>query len=131
MRRSRTGERWPKIGAVSRSENSCTETSTTISANPDLSTTELGRQMSANGNTAIATNVQPSVWCRNAERAKSHEFCSCTRNAVPVTANASGQVSRHHREVSRPRTRASSQPPAAISTSAHDPCAYMWIAEFV
>ena len=76
-------------------------------------------------------NVQPSVWCRNAERAKNHAFCSCTMNAVPDTTNASGHVSRHHGDVRRPRTSASSEPPASINTSAHDPCAYMWIAEFV
>src|SRR5262249_40217142 len=52
-------------------------------------------------------------------------------NAVPVTANARGQVRRHSGDVSLPCTRPSSAPPASISTSAHDPCAYMWIDEFV
>src|SRR5690348_13531169 len=52
-------------------------------------------------------------------------------NALPLTTNASGHVSRHHFDVSRPRTSASSAPPASISTSAHDPWAYMWMAELV
>src|SRR5436190_2923584 len=52
-------------------------------------------------------------------------------NAVPVTAKASGHVSRHSGDSSRPCTRPSSAPPASISTSAHEPCAYMWIDEFV
>src|SRR4051794_3749985 len=52
-------------------------------------------------------------------------------NASPVTANASGHVSRHRGERSRPCTSPSSAPPASINTSAHEPCAYMWIEEFV
>src|SRR3954452_19791500 len=52
-------------------------------------------------------------------------------NASPVTANASGHVSRHRGERSRPCTSPSSAPPASINTSAHEPCAYMWMAEFV
>ena len=48
-----------------------------------------------------------------------------------AVTNASGQVSRQSGDVSRPRTSASSAPPASMSTSAHEPCAYMWIAEFV
>src|SRR5438270_517205 len=101
------------------------------SANDACSTAERGRNASASGTSAPSRNVQPSRWCRNAERAKNHGFCSCTMNAIPVTANASGHVSRHHLDLSRPCTRPSSAPPASISTSAHEPCAYMWIDELV
>src|SRR5581483_8587549 len=52
-------------------------------------------------------------------------------NAVPVTTNASGHVRRQYGDFRRPCTRPSSAPPASISTSAHEPCAYMWMAEFV
>src|SRR5882757_4648383 len=52
-------------------------------------------------------------------------------NAIPVTANASGHVSRKSGDLSRPCTSPSSAPPASISTSAQEPCAYMWIDEFV
>src|SRR4051812_27148315 len=92
---------------------------------------ERGRHTSRNGAIPPRRNVHPSMWCRNAERAKNHGFCSWTMNASPVTANASGHVSRHRRDFSRPCTSPSSAPPASISTSAHEPCAYMWIAELV
>src|SRR6476646_7578108 len=121
----------PKIGATSRSQRSIAETATTMTAKPPRNTDERGRHTSASGKIAAKTNVQPSRWCRNADRAKNHGFCSCTRNAVPAVTKASGQVSRHHGDVNRPRTSASSAPPASISTSAQEPCAYMWIAEFV
>src|SRR6478735_4368577 len=102
-----------------------------MTAKPPRKTDERGRHTSASGKIAASTNVQPSRWCRNADRAKNHGFCSCTRNAVPAVTKASGQVSRHHGDVNRPRTSASSAPPASISTSAQEPWAYMWIAEFV
>src|SRR3954447_25279849 len=103
----------------------------TITAKPPRRSDERGRQTRASGKIAAITNVQPSRWCRNADRAKTHGFCSYTRNAVPAVTKASGQVSRQRGDVNRPRTSASSAPPASISTSAHDPCAYMWMAEFV
>ena len=61
-------------------------------AKPQRNADERGRQTSASGKIAATTNVQPSRWCRNADRAKNHGFCSCTRNAVPAVTNASGQV---------------------------------------
>src|SRR5205823_2781961 len=96
-----SGERCPNTGATSRSAKSWIETATTINAKPARSTTERGRQTSSRGNTAIAMNVHPSVWCRNAERAKNHEFCSWTMNATPLTTNASGHVSRQYGDSSR------------------------------
>src|SRR4051794_17962854 len=119
------------MGATSRSHSSITDTATTITAKPPRRRDERGRHTRARGKIAAITNVQPSRWCRNAERAKNHGFCSCTRNAVPAVTKASGQVSRQRGDVNRPRTSASSAPPASINTSAHDPCAYMWMAEFV
>src|SRR3954471_24763075 len=119
------------MGATSRSHSSITDTATTITAKPPRRRDERGRQTRARGKIAAITNVHPSRWCRNAERAKNHGFCSCTRNAVPAVTKASGQVSRQRGDVNRPRTSASSAPPASINTSAHDPCAYMWMAEFV
>src|SRR6476661_1054830 len=95
------------------------------------SATERGRQTSTSGASAPMTNVHPIRWCRNAERAKNHGFCSWTMNAVPVTAKASGHVRRQSGDVRRPCTRPSSAPPASITTSAQEPCAYMWIDEFV
>ncbi len=53
-------ERWPKIGATSRSEKSITDTVTIISAKPAWSTVERGRQTSSNGKIAATMNVQPS-----------------------------------------------------------------------
>ena len=42
-----------------------------------------------------------------------------------------GIVRCHQRDLSLPCTSPSSAPPARNSTSAHEPCAYMWIAELV
>ena len=75
--------------------------------------------------------VQPSKWCRNAERWKSHGFCSCSRNASPETGNASGVARRQSWLCSLPRTSPSSAAPASIIAWAHAPCATMWIVEFV
>jgi len=75
--------------------------------------------------------VQPSVWWRNAARAKSQPFCSCTSSAAPETASASGSASRHARWCSFPRTSPSSAAPASIIVCAQAPWAIMWIVEFV
>ena len=47
------------------------------------------------------------------------------------TTIANAMHSRQYCERSLPCTRPSSAPPASISDCAHDPCAIMWIVEFV
>src|SRR5262249_15905540 len=106
-----------------------TARTTNVSANPVAATLDRGRTARAIGNTDAATSVQPSTWCRNAERMKSHAFCSCTRNATPEPRNAAAMARLHALECSFPRTRASSTAPANIISSAQAPCASMWIVE--
>ena len=50
---------------------------------------------------------------------------------MPDTRSATAEVSRQYCECSFPRARPSSAPPVSMSTCAHDPCATMWIIEFV
>src|SRR5262249_54793070 len=88
-----SGDRRPDTGARSRSEKSITESATTESANAVFSTTERGLKTSASGRSATPTSVQPTRWCRNAERAKNQPFCSWTRNAAPETAMPIGVAS--------------------------------------
>ena len=54
-------DRWPKIGATSRSQNSSTASSTKNVANPVAATSERGRNASINGKTAQTSAVQPSA----------------------------------------------------------------------
>src|SRR5438093_1340061 len=126
-----SGERWPKTGARSRSEKSITDSAITETANAVFSTTERGRNTSASGNSAAPTSVQPTRWCRKAERAKNQSFCSWTRNAAPETAMPIGVASLHQRLCSFPFASPSSAPPITISACAHAPCATMSMAEFV
>src|SRR5262249_8808013 len=126
-----SGERWPNTGARSRSEKSITDSAITDTANAALRTIERGRKTSASGKSAAPISVQPTRWCRNAERAKNHPFCSCTRNAAPETARPIGVASFHQRLFSFPYARPSSAAPIAISACAQAPWATMWIAEFV
>ena len=54
-----SGERWPKIGATSRSVNSWIETTTITAANAAWNAAERGRNASASGASAPTMNVQP------------------------------------------------------------------------
>ena len=73
-------ERWPKIGATSRSANSITASAIHVAANPYAQTARRGLNASPIGKTLATTSVQPIRWWRNADRAKSQPFCSWTRN---------------------------------------------------
>src|SRR5207248_11592418 len=61
-----SGDRWPKTGAVSRSEKRNTEVTTNTSARPVRTATEPGLKARASGKAAPITNVQPIAWWRNA-----------------------------------------------------------------
>src|SRR5262249_14016799 len=126
-----SGERGPNTGARARAEKSTTDSASTDTADPPLGPIERGRKTSASGKSAAPISVQPTRWCRNAERAKNHPFCSCTRNAAPETAMPIGVASFHQRLFSFPFARPSSAAPIAISACAQAPWATMWIAEFV
>ena len=52
-------ERWPKIGATSRSEKSITAIASQVTANPYIHTARRGRKAAPSGNTAATTIVQP------------------------------------------------------------------------
>src|SRR5215212_5948926 len=108
-----------------------TAITTNVSAKPAAAVCERGRRLRANGKTAAKSSVQPSRWCRNAERWNNHAFCSCTSNAAPDTTNADVIASRHQLLCSLPRTSASSTAPASIITSAQAPCASMCSVELV
>ena len=54
-----SGDRWPKIGATSRSEKSWIETTTITAANAAWNAAERGRNASASGASAPTMNVQP------------------------------------------------------------------------
>src|SRR5436190_11796491 len=108
-----------------------TDNASTATANAARRTTERGRKTSRSGNAAAQTSVQPTRWCRNADRAKNQPFCSCTRKAVPETAMATGVASFHQRLCSLPFASPSSAAPIAMSAWAHAPWAIMWIAELV
>jgi len=55
-------ERWPKIGATSRSEKSITATTRIVVAKPVAATSDRGRNACTIGNTAPTRTVQPSAW---------------------------------------------------------------------
>ena len=118
-----SSERCPKIDATSRSENSITATATKVSANPYAHSARRGRSAAPSGNTEATTSVQPIRWWRNAERANSQPFCSCTRNEAPEMKSAPAVTSDQYCEWSLPRTRASSTAPAAVAACAQIECA--------
>src|SRR6185503_6182260 len=118
-----SSERCPKIDATSRSENSITATATNVSANPYDHSARRGRSAAPTGNTEATTSVQPIRWWRNAERANSQPFCSCTRNEAPEMNSAPAVTSDQYCEWSLPRTRASSTAPAAVAACAQIECA--------
>ena len=76
------------------------------SRSPTGAPRERGRQTSPSGTSAPSRSVQPSRWCRNAERANSQSFCSWTRNARPGD---------------RERDRRRELPPAAVQLAAREP----------
>src|SRR4029079_10279274 len=118
-----SSERCPKIDATSRSENSITATATKGSANPSDHRERRGRDAAPSGNTEATTSVQPIRWWRNAERANSQPFCSCTRNEAPEMKSAPAVTNDQYCEWSLPRTRASCTAPAAVAAWAQTECA--------
>ena len=77
-------------------------------------------------------STQPQAWCTNAEREKSHPFCSWTRNATPETAKASGIVRRPELGGAACRRPAPSPAaPASITACAQTACAIVCIVESV
>src|SRR5262245_55935141 len=61
-------ERWPKIGATSRSAYRRTAMATNVSAKPAWNTALLGQSAWPSGKSAATMSVQPSAWWRNAAR---------------------------------------------------------------
>ena len=106
-----SGERWPKIGARSRSENSSTAITTNTSANAPPKATDRGRTARPIASGVAAISTQPFRWWRKAERWKNHGFASWIRKAEPETNRASAVVSRQYGLFSFPRASPSSAAP--------------------
>src|SRR5919204_2422604 len=96
-----------------------TASTTKVRAKPVLHTRRPGLSAAPTGKNEAAISDQPIVWCRNAEREKSHVFCSWTRNVTPEKKRAAAVTSHQSGLESLPRTTASCTAPAIIDDSAH------------